>query len=556
MMRALARDERAAITVLGAISMTACAGCLAFAVDMGSVYFESRRLQGIANAAALSAAADLGDAQQAAEAAAAANVWDRPVILNVTTGRYLADPDKSVAQRFTPRAGGGATGGGPVDAVRVTARSEARLFFGIAALGRKSLRIERSATAARADLASFSLGSRLLALDGGIANALLTGLTGSKISLSVMDYNALVDADVDLLAFSEALQTELDVVALSFDRTLATDITTPRALNALAVGLDKGGSSAAASAVRKLAGVSKAGAPFKLDRLIDLGPIGPQDRAIGGQSVKVNAFDLMRAMLELANGKRQIALDLGASVPGVANLKVDMSVGDRPVDSPWLTVTDKGEPIVRTAQTRLRIDANLAPAGSLLGIASVRIPLYVELAEAEAKLESVSCRGGRNGTSVGLLVRPAIGHAVIADTFPANISDHRTPLVEGPAKIVAVPLVAVSGQARVDLTGPGWKQVSFSAADIAERKVKTVDSTSLVEGIAISLVKKLQLSVNVGGLGIGATAVGALVGNTLTPAAPVLDGVINSLTGLLGIHLGQADVRVNGARCGVPALVA
>jgi uncharacterized membrane protein len=43
--------------------------------------------------------------------------------------------------------------------------------------------------------------------------------------------------------------------------------------------------------------------------------------------------------------------------------------------------------------------------------------------------------------------------------------------------------------------------------------------------------------------------------STLSTVATPLDGVINSLTGLLGLGLGEADVRVNGVRCNAVALV-
>jgi hypothetical protein len=42
----------------------------------------------------------------------------------------------------------------------------------------------------------------------------------------------------------------------------------------------------------------------------------------------------------------------------------------------------------------------------------------------------------------------------------------------------------------------------------------------------------------------------------MSPIAPSFDTAIDSPTGLLGLHLGQADVRMNGIRCSVPALVA
>ncbi|ARS26348.1 pilus assembly protein TadG-related protein [Sphingomonas sp. KC8] len=544
----LRHDHSGAVTAIAAGSMLVGLGGLAFAVDLGSIYFETRRLQGMADAAAISAAANIGSADNAARLSVAANAMPAPVTRQVELGVWRADPAIAVSQRFH------ATKTNPT-AARVTLKTDARLYFGIAALGRGRVPISRTATATRANLASFSIGSRLLALQGGIANALLSALAGSQVNLSVMDYEALATTDIDLFAFSEALQTKLDLQAASFDKTLSADVTTGRALEALASGLDGAGSAAAADAVRKLAGTAAAAKPAALDNLIDLGPIGAQDRAAPGQSIRVNAFDLARSLLELSNGERQVKLDLGATIPGLTKASVRLAIGDRPADSPWLAVTSKGEPIVRTAQTRIYIEAEVLPAGSLLGIANVRLPVFIELAEAEAKLSAIDCVNRRAGGAT-LLVRPSIGHAAIADLFPADISNHKQPIVEGPARIVSAPLVTVSGQARVNLTAQHWQSVAFTAPEIAARKVKTVSSESLVQGVVGSLVKDLDLNVNVAGIGLGTGPVGQLVGNTLAPAAPLLDGLLNSLTGLLGIHLGQADVRVNGVRCGVPAIVA
>lgn len=532
---------------MAAASLATGLGCLAFAVDLGSIFFETRRLQGIADAAAIAAAADLPRADFAAGAAVEANPMTNPITRKVETGKWRPDPAIDPALRFSPSTRN-------VTAARVTLTTDSRLFFGIAAIGRDHVRISRTAAAARTNLASFSIGSRLAALQGGIVNGLLSGLAGSQINLTVMDYNALAGADIDLLTFSNALRTELDLTAASYDQVLSTELTAGKALDVLARTLD-GTAATAAAAVRKLASSSAAGRPVTLDTIIDLGPIGAHDRVGTGAAVKVNAFDLARTVLELSNGNRQIQLDLGATIPGLTKTSVRLAIGDRSADSPWLAVTAEGEPVVRTAQTRIYVEAEVLPAGSLLGIANVRLPLFVELAEAEAKLSAIDCANRRAGGAT-LLVRPSVGHAAIADLFPANISNHKQPLVEGPARLISAPLVSVTGKARVDLTPSQWKSVAFTAPEIAARSIKTVSSDSLVQGLTLSLVQKLDLQVNIIGLGLGLAPVTQLVGNTLTPVAPALDGVINSLTGLLGIHLGQADVRVNGVRCGVPALVA
>ena len=54
---------------------------------------------------------------------------------------------------------------------------------------------EVRALAANASLATFSIGSRLLAVRDGLLNALLSAMLGSNINLSAMSYEALLDAD-------------------------------------------------------------------------------------------------------------------------------------------------------------------------------------------------------------------------------------------------------------------------------------------------------------------------------------------------------------------------
>jgi len=73
-----------------------------------------------------------------------------------------------------------------------------------------------------------------------------------------------------------------------------------------------------------------------------------------------------------------------------------------------------------------------------------------------------------------------------------------------------------------------------------------------------TLITGLTLDVNLLGiqLGLGKSAVLTALTPVLAAAAAPLDQVINSLTGMLGVGLGEADVRTNGMRCGAPALVA
>ena len=105
-----------------------------------------------------------------------------------------------------------------------------------------------------------------------------------------------------------------------------------------------------------------------LSDVIDLGPYGAQDHATrsADTAIRVGAMDLATAILQVANGQRQVQLDLGAGVPGLASTNVWLAIGERPNNSPWLTVTDDEDVVIRSAQTRLYVEAN-AGAGALAG---------------------------------------------------------------------------------------------------------------------------------------------------------------------------------------------
>src|SRR5690606_25470733 len=99
-------------------------------------------------------------------------------------GRRLCARRPAQARRaFTPDAA-------EPNAARVVLSAPAPLLFGRWILGRDSVTVSKSATAALPGgppSAMFSIGSRLASLDGGLANALLSGLLGSQASLTVMD---------------------------------------------------------------------------------------------------------------------------------------------------------------------------------------------------------------------------------------------------------------------------------------------------------------------------------------------------------------------------------
>lgn len=530
-MRALLHDRRGGVAVMAATAGGLLCALAALVIDVGSVALYARKLQGAADLSALAAARDLDRIQAAAAATAQANVG-AGVTVRAVSGAYVADATVAARDRFTA----GAT---PANAARVTLSGQAPLHFGRWILGKETVAVHRTGTAATTygePLAMFSIGSRLARLDGGLANAVLSGLTGSNVSLTALDYNALAAADVSLLEFSDALAADLGLTVGDYDALMRAEMDTGRALSVL----DRVAGDSDGSALNKLVQAAD-GLRLKVGELIGLEADAPQALR-GGLDARVSALDLATAMLE-TGGDRQVALDLGAQA-GLADLDVSLAIGERPNGSPWLTVTDTGQPIIRTAQARLYIRARTAQ--KLSGLAQVNLPILIELAPSEARLEALNCGPDR----VDLGVRPGVARASIGTIDESRLSNFKQALTVSPAVFVSVAgLVTVSGSSEIEAADQGFRTVRFEAAEIEGQAMKTVGSRGFVGGLVASLLGRLDIKVKVIGLGLGLGDLAAALGGLLAPLSPVLDAVVNGLLDALGLKFGEADVRVLGLSC-------
>ncbi len=538
----LGRNRRGGVTIMSAAAGALICVSAALAVDVGMVVLKGRELQGAVDLSALAAAGSLQHAEAAAEAIAT---------LSVQTGVYTPDPRLKPAQRFVAAAG-------QVNAAQVTATAPAPLFFGRVVLGRDAVSVTKQATAARpggAPTAMFSIGSRLGSVDGGLANSLLSALLGGRVSLTLMDYRSLLDAQVSLLQFSDALAADLGVTAGDDDALLKHEVETGRVLRVL----ERIAGSGPRSALSKLTS-APADARFKLGDLI-----GVEADARQGLRERLNAqvsvFDLLMASLQTANKERQLALDAGARL-GIADLDVMLAIGERPNRSPWLTVTSKGEPIIRTAQTRIYLEATTAKA--LADLTAIKLPVLIEAASAEARLKQIDCGPG---SGVTLEVKPGVARAAIGAVDKTKLRDFKSKLNVTPAPLVSalgflgIKVANVTGRAEIEAADPYWRQVRFTAADINAGQPKTVGSKQFGQGVVVSLLTKLDLKVELLG-GLLTLPVSELLGTVrglLTPLGPVLDAVVQPLLELLGVRLGEADLWVHGLRCpnqeGAPQLV-
>jgi uncharacterized membrane protein len=164
----------------------------AVAVDSAALFYERRDAQALTDLAAITAAGHIANAEDAAIAALTDNGVGRIVVargnanidggignavsLSVVPGRYLPNSTVAAVQRFK-------AGVAPFNAVRVTLKKSGTRYFSGSLISAPT--IATTAVASAPAEAAFSIGSRLASVNGGLINALLGGLTGSSLSLSV-----------------------------------------------------------------------------------------------------------------------------------------------------------------------------------------------------------------------------------------------------------------------------------------------------------------------------------------------------------------------------------
>lgn len=530
----------------GGVAIMAAAGALlaclmtAIVVDGGSIALAARDAQSAADLAALAAARDLNRAGPAARATVTDNL-STTASLRTEVGLYTADPAVPPADRFQVRAASDAG----LNAARVAVTHEAPLFFGRLLLGRDSYPITRQGTAAvRSEQASatLSIGSRLASLDGGVVNTVLSALTGSEVSLKLMDYRALADTKVNLLRFSDALATEVGVTAGDYERLVDQSIDAGDFLDVLE-SVSVGGT----AALDALAEASRG-------RSIRIGEVLGLDTASAhavrdGLDLDISALDLTNAVLQTGTGSRQVALDLTAEA-GLAEVTAMLGIGERPNRSPWLTVTDRGEPVIRTAQMRLYL--NVRTADALAGVGQLKVPLVVEIAAAEAKLAAISCDQGRRAE---VDVRPGVARARLgAVERPEDLDDFTTALRVAPATLLKAPLVSVTASADLEAADTGFSRLRFTEPEIAGQIPKTRASTAFTSTVVSSLLSRTDIDIHAGPLSIGTGSLLQSVGQILSPLGSVLDRLANGVFASLGLSFGEADVVVHDLRCAKTAL--
>lgn len=380
-------------------------------------------------------------------------------------------------------------------------------------------------------------------------------MLGTTLSLSVMDYNSLVGAQIDALTFLTALATRVNMTGVTYNTLLTSNIKVSDIIAAaLSAQQTTNGANAATTALSTISqAVNSVTTKITPGSLIDLGPF---DDLTVGQSPKLSAavsvFDLLSATAQLANGTNQIATSVNLGLPGIANVSVLATVGERPVGSGWVQYGAQGVS-VHTAQTRLLVSVQVLGSGP---VSAINLPIYVEIASGTATLNAVTCGYPNINTSqVTLGATPGIVNAWIGAVTPADMTNFTTSPNPPPATLVNLGLVTVTGRANAYMGNTTPTNVNFSYSDIQSLNMKTVTTTNFTSSLTSSLLGNLALNVNVIGLGIPIPGLGATVAGILSGVTSPVDQVLASLLATLGVSIGQVNLWVMGIRCDGAVLV-
>lgn len=543
-------DQRGNIAIMAAGGMVLAVCCAALGIDIGTISADRRKSQSSADLAAIVAASNLSNASNAATSAVTQNNLPASALVSVVLGTYTANEAVASQNRFVTPATGVA------NAARVVLQTETPLYFSHFFTGSSSFKINATATATTTAMASFSIGSRLASLNGGLLNNVLGAMLGTTLSLSVMDYTALLSAKIDAFGFLNELASRVGLSTGTYDALLSSNI---KVSDILAAALNvqntaNGGGTATTALSTIVTAANSVITRIAPSSLIDTGPYS--DLKIGLKpktGVSLSLYDLLQATAGVANGTNQIALPVSLGLPGIASATLTAVTGARPPGSGWVAVGTQGAS-VHTAQTRVLLSIQLIGSGAA---AMVNLPIYIEVASGTATLNNVSCGYPDISTSSATLgVTPGIVDAWIGNVTVADLNNTSTKPSPPAATLVnLLGLITVTGRSHAGMGNTTPVTVPFTYAEITAQTKKTVNSTNFTSSLTGSLLGDLAININVVGLPIVPPGLGPLVTSIISGATGSIDTLLAATLASLGVGIGQADVWVSGIRCDGAVLV-
>jgi len=373
--RVPASRQQGSIIIFAALGLSLAVILLAI-TDMGFLYFYKREYQKAADLAAMAGARHLvaqdgtrsceANALPAATNSAAQNLGSKNYGLAVTCGKWVPSAEDPLDL---------SADAAEIDAVRaVITGSPPRFmpFMGSVTISARAIAL------ADQPLAALAIRSTIANVDSSnsaLLNAVVGSLLGGAINLSAASWNGLLETDINLLNYLDALAVELGIDAGNYDQVLGADVTLGQLLEVAADVLNNGGGTGSVgAAIGGLDALSVLNLPA-FDPLLSLGDLlnVQTGTPAAGLDTSLNVFNLVQGSIQLASSQCAACIAVPIALPGVAGVNIRVSAIEPPqlssIGNPALA---KADPLgddrifVRTAQVRSLISVDLPIAGSVL----------------------------------------------------------------------------------------------------------------------------------------------------------------------------------------------
>ena len=587
---AVHRTERGQALPLVALCIVTLMVAAALAVDLGSLAATNRRLQAVADLAALDASRELtgGSCNQLVSllpgALAQKDHVTAAAVASAGRNGFVPGGDRSIVVDLGLLSRTDPTGvpypdGRPVfddrclldpltvpNAVRVRVLDRTAFAFG-SVIGQSGRITQREAIAGSANrcqlpqicivpdgssLGTVRVGSRLASVntaENRILNRLMGPLVGGTVNLDAVGWKGLADGNV---TFSR-LRTALGLTAGSTDQALDTTITYRQLLDASIAALNADGSPSALAARTPLAAIAAqataaAGMQLKLRDLFDV--TGATGSGTDVANATVNVLDIVRGGAIVADGNHFTSLNLAAAdlaaIPGFNSATVKLGLIEGPqtkVGAPR-DATGHYYTVAETSQVRVLVEVDLTLPLTGLGLVAVKVPYYLNAGNAKAYLESMQCSGSSlvpdNVKILGVTDAATTQLGAVAD---ANLASVTSVPVPGTARLVSVAgLVTIDTSSVVTTSIPGNPGLirTFTPSYTESSPSQSVNATA----VTLPTLATGNLTVTTLGLSLlNTSAIKLDLANGVNAALPGLQSnLLNPLYRSLGLSYGGADL--------------
>lgn len=375
--------QRGAIGLMAAGVLAVVLAFTLLVIDSGRLYLEKRKLQGVADTAALEAVSRNGTCLAGLSAAAYAGQSVARNYFVVGNGNTLVTSCGSVTTgasgQRTFSANPALSSAIQVVASKTITTSVAGGVWALFSGNPVSLNTVLSATAVAAkptpSLAQLTINSTLASVNSASAsllNPLFSGLLGGNLNLTLAGWNGLLNTNISLLSYLDQLAINLGVTAGNYTQLLNTNVTASQLIQAAITVLTANGATAdvlTALGSLKIAAINQA--PLTLGQILQL-QTGITAAAL---NANLQVFQLIQGVVQLSNSQSAAAAILPVSLLGLANITTQVKVIEPPqlsaMGDPALAAANPQGPnaiYVRTAQVRTEVTVSLPVLSSLSGL--------------------------------------------------------------------------------------------------------------------------------------------------------------------------------------------